>query len=377
MPSVSVLIKPASSACNLRCAYCFYRDIAARRKTECSEFMSPETLEAVIAQSMMYAEGSCTFAFQGGEPTLAGLDFYRQALALEEKYSKPGVAVYNTIQTNGVLIDETWAQFLAERRFLTGLSLDGPASLHDLNRRGPDNTESYAHVMKAAELLDRFQAAYNILCVVTGATAVRTAQVYRFFRGQGVRWLQFIPCLDPATEGGASASFHLSPAAYGDFLIEIFDLWLADLRKGEYISIRHLDNWLHILLGETPESCDMIGRCSIQFVVESNGHVYPCDFYVLDEWDLGSIHEQPFSQMADSAVARSFLNASRYLPEECASCPWYPVCRNGCRRNRLQDGGGNPGLNRYCSSYRRFFSSRRQQLMEAVHLIRNMRRGLL
>ena len=376
MPPASFLIKPVSSACNLRCSYCFYRDVASNRKIACSGLMSAETLEAVIAQAMRYAEDSCTFAFQGGEPTLAGLDFYRQVLALEEKYSNSDVAIYNTIQTNGILLDEAWAHFLAENQFLVGLSLDGPAFLHDHNRKGPDGAGSCSQVMRSAELMDRFHVAYNILCVVTVETAAHTEQVYRFFRKHGFQWLQFIPCLDPIAQDRGLTAFHLSPSAYGDFLVRIFDVWLADLRKKEYISIRHLDNWMHILLGEPPESCDMIGCCSVQFVVESSGHVYPCDFYVLDPWDLGSIHEQSFSQMIHSATAQAFLKASHYLPDECAACPLYPICRNGCRRNRVQDSSGNSGVNYYCESYRHFFFSRKQQLAEAVRLIRDMRREL-
>ena len=374
MPPVSVLIKPVSSACNLQCAYCFYRDVAANREVPCSGPMPPETVEAVIVQAMRYAEGSCTFAFQGGEPTLAGLSFFRRVLELEEKYSRPGVAVYNTIQTNGILLDEAWAHFLAENHFLVGLSLDGPAFLHDHNRTGADGAGTFAQVMRAAALLDRFHAAYNILCVVTGKTAAHAEEVYRFFRRRGFPWLQFIPCLEPIAQGRGLASFHLSPSAYGDFLVRIFDAWLADLRKGEYVSIRHLDNWMHILLGEPPESCDMIGCCSVQFVVESSGHVYPCDFYVLDQWDLGSIHERSLAQMAQSPTAQAFRKASRHLPDKCAACPLYPLCRNGCRRNRLQDGVGDPGVNYYCESYRHFFFSRKRPLAEAVRLIRDMRR---
>ena len=376
MPPASILIKPVSSACNLQCSYCFYKDIAANREIACSGLMPLETLEAVITQALRYAEGSCTFAFQGGEPTLAGLDFYRHVLELEKKYSRPGVTIYNTIQTNGVVLDEAWVQFLAENQFLVGLSLDGPDHLHDHNRKAPGGEGSYMRVMRAAELLDRFHAAYNILCVVTGETAAHTEEVYTFFRKHGFQWLQFIPCLDPIAQERGLASFHLSPSAYGDFLVRIFDAWLADLRKREYISIRHLDNWMHILLGEAPESCDMIGCCSIQFVVESSGHVYPCDFYVLDQWDLGSIHERSLAQMAHSPTAQAFLKASHHVPDKCATCPLYPICRNGCRRNRMPDNFGNSGVNYYCEAYRHFFFSRKQQLAEAVRIIRNMRQEL-
>ncbi len=168
-------------------------------------------------------------------------------------------------------------------------------------------------------------------------------------------------------------AYHLSPKDYGDFLIRVFDLWYQDLRKGEYVSVRHLDNWLAILLGEPPESCDMTGRCSVQFVVEGDGGVYPCDFYVLDEWRLGTVGQQSFSEMARSDAAKRFIAESTRIPETCRGCSIYGVCRNGCRRNRLvQDGWID--RNYYCEAYRRFFTERRQELIGAANVIIRMRR---
>ena len=197
MPAVNVLIKPASSACNMACAYCFYRDVAEHREHAFEGMLSLERMEQVIAAAMEYAEGICSFAFQGGEPTLAGLEFYRSVVELQKKYARPGVRIHNAIQTNGYCIDEAWAAFLAENHFLVGLSLDGPAELHNLNRKDRAGKGTFNRVMHAAKLFDRYHVEYNILCVVTGKNARSIGQIYHFYQKQGFHWLQFIPCLEP------------------------------------------------------------------------------------------------------------------------------------------------------------------------------------
>lgn len=374
MPPVSVLVKPASSACDMRCSYCFYRDVSGHREHAFEGMLSLTDMEKVIVAAMEYAEGYCSFAFQGGEPTLAGLDFFRKAVELEKKHCKPGMAVYNSIQTNGLSLDEPWAGFLAEEHFLVGLSLDGPPELHDRNRKDNRDKGTCDRVVKAARLLERFGVEFNILCVLTGQNARAVQRIYNFYKKQGFQYLQFIPCLEPLDRERGGEGYHLSPEDYGEFLLRIFDLWLQDLRKGSYISIRHLDNWLSILLGEPPEACSSMGCCSVQFVVEGDGSVYPCDFYVLDEWRLGTVGERPFAQMAQSEAARRFVEASRHIPEECRACPVYPVCRNGCRRGRLVTTEGIIGGNYYCKSYKRFFTERKEELREAIGLVLELRR---
>lgn len=372
MPAVNVLIKPASSACNMSCAYCFYKDVADHREHAFEGMLTLEAMEKVMAAAVEYAEGLCSFAFQGGEPTLAGLDFYRQVVALGKKYGRPGLEIRYAIQTNGYCIDEEWALFLARNHFLVGLSLDGPAELHDLNRKDNCGKRTHDRVMRTVRLFEKHGVEYNILCVVTGKNARSIQRIYQFYKKQNFRWLQFIPCLEPLGQERGAESYHLSVRDYGDFLIRMFDLWYQDLQKGEYISIRHLDNWLAILLREPPESCDMTGCCSVQFVVEGDGGVYPCDFYVLDEWRLGTVGEQSFAEMAQGETAKRFVAASCRVPEECRACPLFGICRNGCRRNRLvQD--GLVDRNYYCEAYRRFFTERRRELQAAAQIILQMR----
>ena len=375
MPAVNVLIKPASSACNMRCSYCFYRDVSNHREHAFEGMLSLDAMERVIAAAMEYAEGICSFAFQGGEPTLAGLDFFREVLLLQKKHQRPGVEIHNAIQTNGLNLDEEWARFLAENHILVGLSLDGPAEIHDLNRKDAEGRGTWSRIMRTVRLFNRYGVAYNILCVVTGRNARSIQKIYSFYRKQGFRWLQFIPCLEPLDQERGEEKYHLSKEEYGDFLIRIFDLWFQDLKQGEYVSIRHLDNWLSMLLGEPPEACNMRGCCSVQFVVEGDGGVYPCDFYVLDQWRLGTVGEKSFAEMERSERARAFVEASCRVPETCRACFASPICRNGCRRDRLLTAEGLVDRSYFCEAYLRFFTERGAELKQAAQRIRQMRAG--
>ncbi len=368
MPPINILIKPASSACNLACSYCFYKDVAKNREHGFEGMLSLEMMEKVIASGMEYAEYVCSFAFQGGEPTLAGLNFYRKVLEIQKRYQKPGVEIRNSIQTNGTLIDDGWARFLAENHFLVGLSLDGPAEIHNLNRVDTMQRGSFNTVMKTVRLFRKYQANFNILCVLTGRTSRSVEKIFRFYLKEGFRWLQFIPCLDPLQQSGKQQIWSLTEEDYAFFLVKIFDLWYAEFQKENYISIRHLDNWLSILLGEPPEACNMTGQCSIQYVIEGNGAVYPCDFYVLDEWNLGTVGGQPFAEMIKGQKAKDFIAVSRNVPEDCRICRWYPLCRNGCRRERDQN-----GLSIHCRAIKSFFDARFPQLQEAAEKVMRTR----
>ncbi|WP_087066692.1 anaerobic sulfatase maturase [Intestinibacillus massiliensis] len=369
MPSINLLTKPASSACNMRCRYCFYHAIAEARETAFEGMLSDEMLENLIRSGLEYADTLCSFAFQGGEPTLAGLPFYQKAVALQRKYARDGVRVSNALQTNGLLIDEAWAQFLHDEHFLVGLSLDGPADIHNRNRVTADGKGTWNRVMHAARLFDRYQVEYNILCVVTGANAKAIEKIYHFYRKQGFRYLQFIPCLEPLGQARGSEPYHLSVKEYGEFLIRIFDLWYADFIRGDYVSIRHLDNWLLLALGDAPEACNMCGKCSIQFVVEGDGGVYPCDFYVYDEWRLGTLGDHPLETLGACDTAKRFLASSHPIPQQCRACRWGALCRNGCRRDRVPQADGDAPLNFYCEAIRAFFSAREAQFMDAARRI--------
>ena len=355
MPPLSLLIKPASSLCNLDCRYCFYHDVAENRTTPSHGILSDAVLETMVQKALSFADGDCTFAFQGGEPTVAGLPFFERLMALQARHNQKKVRIHNAIQTNGIAIDDDWARFLAKNRFLVGVSLDGPRDIHDANRVDARDKGSFDRVMAAIGRLKAAGADFNILSVVTGWSARHAAKIYRFFRQEGFAYLQFIPCLAPFGEAPFARPHALTPERYAAFLITLFDLWKEDALRGTPVSIRWFDNLVGMLLGAPPEACGMSGRCTCQFVVEADGGVYPCDFYVLDEWRVGSILTDSFPEMKDSEPAQRFVAMS--LPEDpaCVACPWRTLCRGGCRRYREPFQDGTPGLNLHCKAYRQFF----------------------
>ncbi len=292
-----LLVKPVSGSCDLRCRYCFYADEAQKRGRASYGRMSAETLELLVREALSQAAGGCTFAFQGGEPTLAGLDFYEKLLELEKRYNRRHIPVQYAIQTNGCSLDRDWAAFFARNRFLVGLSLDGTREVHDAYRRDAAGEGSFQRVQRAAQLLQQAGVDFNVLTVVTNQTVRSIGKIYGYFKRSGLRYQQYIPCLDPLGEERGQTEYALTPEAYGEFLCRLFDLWYADLSHGDYVYIRYFENLAAMLLGRPPESCGMSGQCACGFTVEADGSVYPCDFYVLDPYLLGHIGEQSFAGM--------------------------------------------------------------------------------
>ena len=357
MPPIHLLMKPSSGACNLRCRYCFYHDEMEKREQASFGFMTEQTLENVLRKALERAEGQCTIAYQGGEPTLIGLDFFRKSVELQKKYGRKGLKIHNAIQTNGYALNEEWAQFLAENHFLVGLSMDGTKETHDRYRLNPAGEGTFREVQRTARLFDRFKVEYNILTVVNAQTAKKIQSIYTFYKKNGFHYLQFIPCLDPLEEAPGSREYSFTPKAYGEFLCRLFDLWYADLMAGEEMSIRQFDNYVQMLLGYPPESCGMSGVCSFQNVVEADGGVYPCDFYVLDEYCLGNLNTCGFEEIEKRRTELGFVEESRAIDPGCRSCRWLPICRGGCRRYREpRDENGQLRRNYFCESYDRFFA---------------------
>jgi uncharacterized protein len=356
MNQVNILIKPASSLCNLRCHYCFYEDISGNRTLPNMGMMSENILKSLVQEAFAAVNpgGRVSFAFQGGEPTLAGLDFFRKFIAMVENSCPTGVFVELAIQTNGTKINDEWASFLKKNRFLVGLSLDGTEELHDMHRVDSSGNGSYRKASHALRLLQKYQVDTNILCVVTGQCALRYKEVYQSLKRMGCRFLQFIPCLDPLENERGSMPFSLKPEAYAHFLCNLFDLWYRDWNNDDYVSIRLFDDYVHLLAGQQPGTCSTIGKCGDYFVIEGDGSVYPCDFYVLDQWQLGNIGEKSLMEMATSPAAITFQEESLQKPQECDGCAWVPICNGGCKRDRLVINGEMQ--NYYCDSFKEFFT---------------------
>ncbi len=349
MPPLSIMIKPASSLCNMRCEYCFYHDVAESRDVPDFGVMNEATAENLIKKALSFADGeSIAFAFQGGEPLIAGLDFFKSFVKTVNAENKLSSVITYGLQTNGTLINDGWAEFFKENNFLIGLSLDGNEHNNRFRIDAKGNNTFYK-ILMAANILERHKVDFNILTVLTGSCADNIEEIYRFFRSKGFRYLQFIPCLRPFGDKTES-ELYMTVEQYADFLIKGFNMYVKDYVRGQYTSVRYFDNLVHLYLGNKTEQCGVCGHCTHQFVVEGNGNVYPCDFYCTDEWLLGNINENAFDSIANCERAKKFIMDSLKQDEKCKSCRLYPICRGGgCKRSRFDRD--------YCEAYKRFFSS--------------------
>ncbi len=349
MPALSIMIKPASSLCNLRCKYCFYCDVASQREVVSFGVMKEDTAEKLIKSALDFADGcSVAFAFQGGEPLIAGLDYFKFFTGKVKEYNTKHSEIFYSIQTNGTLVTDEWARFFRDNKFLVGLSLDGD---FEGNRFRVDEKRqnAYYKIITAANKFKKHGVEFNILTVLTGYCADNAERIYKYFRSNGFKYIQFIPCLRPMGDNTQS-ELYMTNDQYADFLIKIFNLYVKDFVRGNYISIRQFDNWVRMFLGERAEQCGLMGHCTHQFVAEGNGNIYPCDFYCTDEWLLGNINEDSLESMAKGEKAKAFIMESLGVREECKNCKYYPICRaGGCKRNRESED--------YCVAYKRFFSA--------------------
>jgi len=343
---ISLLIKPASSNCNMRCSYCFYFGDVEKRAVQSYGMMSRDTIETIVRTFLDRAEESCFFGFQGGEPMLAGLAFFQYVVELQQKYNHKGITITNALQTNGTLLDDTWAAFLAENKFLVGVSLDGYAGMQNLYRRDAKGNPTYDRVMRGISALKRSGAAFNILSVVTTQTAKHIREIYRFFMAEELVYQQYIPCIEPYGEHPDKRRYSLSPQEYARFLRELFDLWYRDRIAGRFVYNRYFENLAGILSGYAPESCDMNGICSLQYIFEADGGVYPCDFFMFDECRLGNINTDSLEAIDSRREQIRFIKRSAALAKRCGSCRWLSVCRGGCYRYRY----GEQGLYYYCET---------------------------
>lgn len=356
MKQLQVLIKPASSACNLRCRYCFYEDESNCREIKNYGIMSAEIRKALIENVLSCAEDSCIFAFQGGEPVLAGLEWFQDFIEEVNKRKAEKQQIAYTIQTNGTLLDEKWLEFLKENQFLVGLSLDGTEVLHNENRKDKHGNGTFSKVISVAEKLKKREIPFNILTVLTGQSAEKAGEIYDFYKKQGFLYQQYIPCLDALNERPGSNPYSILPKQYEYALKVLFDRWFQDTVQGENCYIRQFDNWLTVLAGGAPEACSMCGKCTMQNVVEANGDVYPCDFYVLDEYKIGNVTEKSFEEMrrmTEIPNKVSFFREAEKRDDRCGECRFYPLCRGGCRRDLVRE--GEKCRQYFCEAYEVFF----------------------
>ena len=354
----------------MRCKYCFYRDVADNRENASFGIMSEKTAEAFIKNVFDYAKSPVSFTFQGGEPTLAGENFFKSFHALVEKYNSHRLPTSFSLQTNGYNISEGLCEIFSKYKYLLGVSLDGDRELHDSLRPDACGAPTYERINENIKLLDRYKIDYNILTVITENVARRGAEVYRHLRDRGFRFLQFIPFVPDFSGEGEGEDFTLTNEGYAHFLTETFAEFREDFINGRYVSVRQFDNFVRIAAGLAPECCGMGGSCFASLVVEADGGVYPCDFYVLDGWKMGNAVRDPIEKLLASENAKRFVQTSRVISPECKECPYLPICRGGCRRHR--DGEGEVVLsNRYCEGYKAFFDSSLDLILDMANRIRN------
>lgn len=377
MPAASILIKPTSANCNMDCKYCFYKCLSSNREKYSLGFMSEATLASLIKNAITYGEDYLTFAFQGGEPTLAGLPFFKKAVALQQKYlteeicrvpSKRNMVIENTIQTNGLLLDDEWADFFHENHFLVGISLDGPRKIHDYGRVDAAGNGTFERLMHAISILKKHKVDYNILTVITEETAQKASTLYKFYKRNDFRYVQLIPCMDEVGRNQSSLgkSINSNPYAvtakqYGIFLKEFFDLWYEDFKRGDIMDVRMFSNWAQMTVGYPPEECGMCGSCKCYFVVEGDGSVYPCDFYAFGDNKLGTVQDS-FEQLIHSEKVKLFEEKSQRVETACQCCEHFALCRGGCRRWREQGETNQLGINYLCEGYHNFFDHAKERL---------------
>lgn len=363
MPPITIMIKPVSGSCNMDCSYCFYKDEMNNRTVPNYGIMHDDTTEILVKRAFEFAEGSVSFAFQGGEPTLIGVEYYKRFVEFVEKHNEGRIAVQYALQTNGMLIDDEWAKFLSKNEFLVGLSLDGPKSIHNKCRKSVQGMGTFDDVIKAADILKSSDIEFNILSVVSKEVATHPEKVYHFLKKNGFKHLQFVPCLDKI-QGSSEDRYALKAVEYGDFLVRIFNLWKNDFYKGDLISIRLFDNLLAMIKGYLPEACDMRGQCSFNTVVEADGTVYPCDFYVIDEWNLGNIKDVSLAELHQTDNMRDFISISKQVDQHCMACEFLRICRGGCRRYRDPKLDNNLSRNVLCEGLYRFYTESMDDLLK-------------
>ena len=356
-----VMTKPIGPTCNLACEYCYYLAKDALYPETTDFRMSDALLETFTRQYIAAQEApAVTFGWQGGEPTLLGVEFFERAVALQARYRKPGMRIINTIQTNGTLLDDEWGRFFKAHDFLVGLSLDGPQALHDAYRRDKSGAPTFERVMAGLDVLRRHEVAFNVLTTVHAANAPHPLQTYRFLRYEaGARFMQFIPIVQFEADGEISAR-SVTARQYGDFLTAIFDAWVQrDL--GE-ISVQIFDVALAAWMGQPPPLCTFAETCGNALALEHNGDLYSCDHFVTPRHRLGNITETPLAKLAALAQQRSFGQAKADLPQLCCECDVRFVCHGGCPKNRLENApasakapASSPPLNVLCEGYRAFF----------------------
>lgn len=376
----SVVSKPTGAACNLDCQYCFFlsKEFLYQEK---QQRMSSATLERYIARYLEESpDGEVTFLWQGGEPTLRGLPFFKDAVRLCQRYQRPTQRVNHAIQTNATLVNQEWAKFFAKHHFLVGVSIDGPQPLHDAYRINRAGHGTHSMVVRGWEALQENGVETNVLCCVHAANQEYPEEVYTYFRDElGAQYIQFIPVVERSggenldgrvyTQSGSQVTERsVTPEGYGRFLAEVFHLWVrSDVGK---VFVQDCDTALSAIFQEYP-LCVHSPSCGNNWALEYNGDVYACDHWVEPDWLLGNIAEDSFGEIAEGELNASFARKKRQLTQQCRRCPYLNLCWGGCPKDRcMRSADGEEGHNYLCEGYKVFYQAALPELRAMAQLIR-------
>lgn len=384
----TVMAKPIGPRCNLDCRYCYYTEKQRLYPRNAGLRMSGETVEVFVRDYMASQVGpEITFVWQGGEPTLLGLAFFEKVVELQRRHRPAGTIVRNALQTNGTLLDRRWARFLRDEGFLLGLSIDGPRRLHDRYRVTRKGAPTFDSVLGALRLLRDEGVAFNTLTVVHRHNAAHGRAIYRFLRGEGVRYMQFIPLVERHRSDGSLAGppaqdpvaavtpWSVPPGGFGTFLCDVFDAWVR--HDVGAVSVQLFDVHLALWAGLPPGLCVFAETCGRCLVMEHNGDVYACDHYVYPAYRLGNLHDKSLHALADDPAQRRFGYDKREgLPRACRDCAFLFACNGGCPKHRFaRTADGEAGLNYLCPSYRRYFTHVAPTMRRMAAFLRGPERG--
>jgi uncharacterized protein len=356
----SLLIKPAGPDCNIACRYCFYYDKKELFDKTDIHRMDIATARKALREYLELAGPQASLGFQGGEPTLCGLDFFKEIAGIIKEYKRPGQQCSLAIQTNGILLDEEWAEFFKKNNVLVGLSVDGPEDIHNTHRLDRGRKGTHKIVAGKMQMLKDMGVEFNTLTVITKANVGRAAELIEYFRTYGSSYMQFIPCVE-SLDGGI-ADYSPTPEEYGTFLKEAFDLWFNDGYPEFYV--RLFEELLISFVEYVPASCYFAPACASNLVVEHDGSIYPCDFFVENEWKLGNINENSFAEIADNPKLNEFIERKRVLDEKCKSCEWRSLCFGDCPKYRLSESGAPIDSAYFCEGYKDFFEHAHPRLVK-------------
>ena len=349
----NIMAKPVCGVCNLDCRYCYYTAKPRDLYPHVANFqMTDEVLESYTRQYLEAMPVRCEFGWQGGEPLLAGKDFFRKAIDLQSRYARDGQTISNAMQTNGTLLDDEWCELFAENKFLVGISLDGPAEWHDRFRRDHAGRGTFHRAWAGLELLRKHRVEFNVLVTLNSANAPHAGNIYRYFTNRGIRYVQFIPILE-RTPDGRPADYSCTGEQFGQFMIDVFELWAS--RDAGRVSERLIDSVLHTLIFGRASTCCYAERCANAHVLEFNGDLYACDHFVYKQWKIGNILARPLTDLVRDPLLDEFARMKTELPAACRDCEFLEFCRGGCPKHHMPPGNDPRRVNHFCQGYKRFF----------------------